>query len=269
VPAPARRGTRVGVRAPSKAPGSPATTSSVITRTTLTARSLEAVRPTTIAWMQGGAAEGVAEWRYRLGGGGGRHRGHRVVDARAPAPADIVDDDLAAKMRVGFDKGIRDTLGGSRRAPKAASGPTSRGPSSCVLPLGASASPVLRSTCHRNHEVVRRSDWVEHRCPSTAQWVSVGSPPARRVPCPWCRRVVRGPGGPVVPVVRVGSGRTDEHHRGPAVEARRSMMSASHRSQHVEAAVRTVLRGQVGEPATLRSHHRELGHRGTASRRST
>ena len=71
---------------------------------------VEAVRPTTIAWMQGGTDKGVAEWRYRLTP---VEDGTEVTESWTlvrPLPPDIVDDDLAAAMRVGFDKGIRDTL---------------------------------------------------------------------------------------------------------------------------------------------------------------
>ena len=69
-----------------------------------------AERPTTIAWMQGGLAEGVTEWRYRFVP---RDLGTEVTESWTlvrPFPRERVDDELAAAMRVAFDKGIRHTL---------------------------------------------------------------------------------------------------------------------------------------------------------------
>ena len=69
-----------------------------------------AERPATIAWVQGGAQEGVAEWRYRFTP---IDLGTEVTESWTllrPFPADRVTDDQINTMHRAFDTGIRETL---------------------------------------------------------------------------------------------------------------------------------------------------------------
>jgi uncharacterized protein YndB with AHSA1/START domain len=69
-----------------------------------------AERPTTLAWMQGGADNGIAEWRYGLAAA---DDGTVVTESWTlvrPFPPDRVDAARAAAMPAWFEAGITQTL---------------------------------------------------------------------------------------------------------------------------------------------------------------